>query len=191
MKNLRILVAEDESIVALDLISQLQELGHDVVGDVADGLEAVELCGKLKPDLVLMDINMPRLNGIKAAWAVKERYGIPVIIVSGYSDQDLIQDAATAGVSNYLVKPVTTRNLAPAIELTLHNFTKLAKTSAENDLLKKTLEERKLVEKAKGIVMQQKQLSEAEAMKTLQRLCNNKNVKLVEMAKEIINNYQP
>jgi two-component system, response regulator PdtaR len=186
MKDLKILVAEDETIVALSLISQLKEIGYTVVGDACDGIEALEQCEKLKPDLVLMDINMPRLNGIQAARIIKERYRIPVVIVSGYSDENLIKDAADAGVFNYLIKPVTKHNLAPAIEVALKNHTDYYQISEESKRLRKELEERKIIERAKGILMAQKNLTEPEAMKRLQHISNNKNVKLIEVAKEII-----
>lgn len=186
MKGLKILVAEDETIVALSVISQLKEIGYTVVGDASDGAEAVELCEKYHPDLVLMDINMPRLNGIQAARIIKERYQIPVVIVSGYSDEQLIKDATDAGVFNYLIKPVTKQNLAPAIEVALKNHSEYYKISEESNRLKVALEERKLIERAKGIIMSQKNLSEQEAMRRLQLLSNNKNIKLAEVAKEII-----
>jgi two-component system, response regulator PdtaR len=187
MKALRIVVAEDETIVALSIISQLEELGHAVVGDATDGLDAIEICSKQQPDLVVMDINMPRMNGIQAAKTIKERFQIPVVIVSGYSDETLISEAANAGVFSYLIKPVTKQNLAPAIEVALKNHTEYHKVIEESDRLKKELEERKLIERAKGILMDRKKLSEPEAMKKLQKMSSERNLKLINIAKEIIN----
>lgn len=190
MKDLKVLVAEDEAIVAMSLTSQLHEIGLTVAGVAADGVEAVDLCQKIKPDLVIMDINMPRLSGIHAAWMIKERYQIPVVIVSGYSDEILIKEAMEAGVLNYLVKPVTKYNLAPAIEIALKNYHQFFEMNEETNRLKRRLEERKTIEKAKGLLMQHKRITEFEAMKRLQQLSNNKNVKLVEVAKEVIAAYQ-
>jgi Response regulator with putative antiterminator output domain len=186
MKQLRIIVAEDETLVALSIISQLKEIGHIVVGDATDGVEVIELCGKLKPDMVLMDINMPRMDGIQAAKEIKNKYQIPVVIVSGYSDENLIEDAAEAGVFSYLVKPVTKKNLAPAIEVALQNHLEYSRVNEESNYFKKSLDERKLIERAKGILMKQKNLTEDEAMKKLQKLSNNKNQRMAEVAKEII-----
>lgn len=186
MKDIRIIIAEDETLVALSIIAQLKELDYQVVGDATDGAEAVELCGKLLPDLLIMDINMPKLNGIQAAKIIKEKWGIPVIIVSGYSDDKLIKDAADAGVFNYLIKPVTKQNLAPAIEVALKKHTEYSAARDESNRLRQMLEERKLVERAKGILMTKNNLSEAEAMKKLQKLSNDRNLKIGEIAKEII-----
>jgi AmiR/NasT family two-component response regulator len=171
---------------ALSIISQLKEIGHIVVGDATDGVEVIELCGKLKPDMVLMDINMPRMDGIQAAKEIKNKYQIPVVIVSGYSDENLIEDAAEAGVFSYLVKPVTKKNLAPAIEVALQNHLEYSRVNEESNYFKKSLDERKLIERAKGILMKQKNLTEDEAMKKLQKLSNNKNQRMAEVAKEII-----
>jgi AmiR/NasT family two-component response regulator len=190
MEPLKIVVAEDETIVALSIISQLNELGHMVLGDATDGLEAIELCNKQKPDLVVLDINMPQMNGIQAAKIIKEKFQIPVVIVSGYSDETLISDAANAGVFSYLIKPVTKHNLAPAIEVALRNHAEYHKVIEESERLKKALEERKLIERAKGILMTGKNLSEQEAMTKLQKMSNQKNTKLVNIAKEIINAYE-
>jgi response regulator NasT len=186
MKDLKIVIAEDETLVAMSIISQLQELGYQVVGDATDGLEAVELCEKLRPDLMIMDINMPRLNGIQAAKIIRERFQTPVVIVSGYSDENLIAEAAEAGVFNYLIKPVTKQNLAPAIEVALKNHSNYCQAREESNTLRKMLEERKLIERAKGILMDKNQINEAQAMKKLQKLSNDRNVKLIDTAKEVI-----
>ena len=187
MKGLKIVVAEDETLVALSIIAQLKELGYQVVGDATDGVEAVELCGQLHPDLVVMDINMPRLNGIEAAKLIKEKWQIPVVIVSGYSDEQLIKDATEAGVISYLIKPVTKQNLAPAIEVAVKNYDDFSAAREETNRLRQMLEERKLLERAKGILMAKINITEAQAMKRLQKLSNDRNVRLAEIAKEIIN----
>jgi AmiR/NasT family two-component response regulator len=187
MKSLKIVVAEDETLVALSIIAQLKELGYHVIGDATDGIEAVELCGRLQPDLVVMDINMPRLNGIEAAKSIKEKWQIPVVIVSGYSDEKLIKDATEAGVISYLIKPVTKQNLAPAIEVAVKNYGDFSAAREETNRLRKMLEERKLLERAKGILMAKVNITEAQAMKRLQKLSNDRNVRLAEIAKEIIN----
>jgi AmiR/NasT family two-component response regulator len=186
MKGLKIIVAEDETLVALSIIAQLKELEYQVVGDATDGIEAVKLCGRLQPDLMIMDINMPRLNGIQAAKIIKEKWQVPVIIVSGYSDENLIKEATEAGVLSYLVKPVTKKNLAPAIEITFKNHSEFTAARQETVRLQQKLEERKIMECAKGILMEKNHLTEIQAMKKLQRLSNDRNVKLVEIAREII-----
>ena len=187
MKSLKIVVAEDETLVALSIIAQLKELGYQVIGDATDGIEAVELCGRLQPDLVVMDINMPRLNGIEAAKLIKEKWQIPVVIVSGYSDEKLIKDATEAGVISYLIKPVTKQNLAPAIEVAVKNYVEFSAAREETNRLRQMLEERKLLERAKGILMAKVNITEAQAMKRLQKLSNDRNVRLAEIAREIIN----
>ena len=186
MKNLKIIVAEDETLVALSIISQLKELGYQIVGDAVDGVEAIELCEKLHPDLVVMDINMPRLNGVQAAKTIRERYRIPVVVVTGYSDDQLISEAAEAGVFNYLIKPVTKQNLAPAIEVALKNHADYCQALDEASQLRQMLEERKVIERAKGILMESGNLSEVEAMRKLQKLSNDKNEKLSAIARKII-----
>ena len=186
MKPLRIVVAEDETLVAVSIISQLKELGHTVVGDATDGLEAVELCEKLRPDLVIMDINMPRMDGIQAARLIKDRAMVPVVVVSGYSEEGLIDGAAEAGVLSYLVKPVTKHNLAPAIEVALKNHAQLCQAREETQRLKQALEDRKLIERAKGILMDRHNLGEQEAMRKLQQMSSEKNRKMAEMAEMII-----
>jgi response regulator NasT len=158
-----------------------------VIGDATDGVEAVELCGQLKPDLMIMDINMPRLNGIEAAKLIREKWQIPVVIVSGYSEEKLIKDATEAGVISYLIKPVTKQNLAPAIEVAVKNYGDFAAAREETNRLRQMLEERKLLERAKGILMAKINITEAQAMKRLQKLSNERNVRLAEIAKEIIN----
>jgi two-component system, response regulator PdtaR len=187
MKGLKIVVAEDETLVALSIINQLQELEYQVIGDATDGVEAIELCEYLKPDLVIMDINMPRLNGIEAAKTIKEKWRIPVIIVSGYSDEKLIKEATEAGVISYLIKPVTKHNLAPAIEVAVKNYGDFSAAQEETNRLRQMLEERKLLERAKGILMAKVNITEAQAMKRLQKLSNDRNVRLAEIAQEIIN----
>ncbi len=187
MKGLKIVVAEDETLVALSIIAQLKELDYQVIGDATDGVEALELCGQLRPDLVLMDINMPRLNGIEAAKLIKEKWQIPVVIISGYSDEKLIKDATEAGVISYLIKPVTKQNLAPAIEVAVKNYGDFSAAREETNRLRQMLEERKLLERAKGILMSKVNITEAQAMKKLQKLSNERNVKLAEIARDIIN----
>lgn len=186
MKGLRIIVAEDETLVALSIIAQLKEIGYQVVGDATDGMEALDLCEKQQPDLVILDINMPRLNGIQAAKIIKERWQIPVVIVSGYSDEKLITEAVEAGVFSYLIKPVTKQNLAPAIEVALKKYSDFCQAIKETNHLRQMLEERKLIERSKGILMAKQQLTEVEAMRKLQKLSNDRNMKLADLAREVI-----
>ncbi|NPV52012.1 MAG: response regulator [Firmicutes bacterium] len=178
-RRLKVLVAEDESLVAMGLKSALKRLGHEVIGQAFDGLEAVEMSKRLQPELVLMDINMPKLDGIEAAKLINEHNPIPVIIISGYSQADLISRATEAGVYGYLVKPVDKTDLAPAIDVAFGRF-------EETLRFKRSLEERKLIERAKGVLMDKRGLRENEAMKYLERQSQNTNEKLAIVAKKIL-----
>ncbi|HHV62770.1 MAG TPA: response regulator [Firmicutes bacterium] len=186
MGTLRVLIAEDESLVAMGIRAQLESLGYEVVGEAADGAEAVSLCERVRPDVVIMDINMPRMDGVEAARAISERCPTPVVILTGYSDRELVERAADAGVFAYLVKPVDEHDLGPAIEVALARFDEERRLAAEARSAREALEARKLVERAKGILMDRLGLGEAEAMRLLQKKSRDQNKKLVDMARQII-----
>lgn len=187
MDNLKILVVEDEAVVAMSIISQLENNNYKVIGDVSDGVKAIEFCKDNRPDLVIMDINLPRLNGIETAKIIKSKFDIPVVILSGYSNEELIKNAAEAGVFNYITKPITGEELRPAIEIAMKNYKNYTKMRHKSENLERALEERKVIERAKGILMNKNQLTEEKAMKKMQKVSNNKNKKMIEIAKEIIN----
>jgi two-component system, response regulator PdtaR len=185
-KSLRILLAEDEYLVLMGIKSYVEKLGHEVVGIATDGEKAVELAIEEKPDLVIMDINMPNLDGIDAIKKINETLFIPSIIVSGYHDEKLINRATEEGVLYYLLKPVDMGDLKIAINISLSRFEEFKKLQDELNSTKNALEARKHIEKAKGILMERMNLKEAEAMKRLQQMSRDKNKKLVVIAKELI-----
>lgn len=185
-KPLRIVIAEDEYLCLMGLKSNVEELGHEVVGEATDGMRAVELAIEKKPDLVIMDINMPTIDGIEAITKINDVLFIPSIIVSGYHDENLIKRATKEGVLYYLIKPIDIKDIKVAINITLARFEEFKRLQHELKDTKKTLEARKHIEKAKGILMNRMDLKEPEAMKRLQKMSRDKNQKLVEVAKEII-----
>ena len=185
-ERLRIVIADDESTRNISLKAQLEKLGHEVVGEATSGQEAVELTKKLQPDLVIMDIRMPDLDGIEAAKLITADRPIPIIMVTAYSEKTLAERAANAGVFAYLIKPVSEEDLLPAILLAMSRYNEFQVLRKEVDDLKEALESRKLIEQAKGILMERRQLTEAEAFRRMQRQSQTENKKLVEIAKAII-----
>lgn len=185
-KSLRILLAEDEYLVLMGIKSYVEKLGHQVIGIATDGLKAVELAMEKKPDLIIMDINMPNLDGIDAIKQINKNLFIPSIIVSGYHDEKLITRATEEGVLYYLLKPIDIEDLKIAINISLSKFEEFKKLQNELESTKNALEARKHIEKAKGILMERRNLKEAEAMKQLQKMSRDKNKKLVVIAKELI-----
>lgn len=185
-QSLRILIAEDEFLVLMATKSYVERLGHEVVGVATDGENAVELALEKKPDLVIMDINMPNLDGIDAIRKINETLFIPSIIVSGYHDEQLINRATEEGVLYYLLKPIDIEELKIAINISQAKFEEFKKLQDELQSTKNALEARKHIEKAKGIIMDRMNLKEPEAMKRLQKMSRDKNKKLVTIAKELI-----
>lgn len=185
-QSLRILIAEDEFLVLMATKSYVEKLGHEVVGVATDGEMAVEMALEKKPDLVIMDINMPNLDGIDAIKKINESLFIPSIIVSGYHDEQLINRATDEGVLYYLLKPIDIEELKIAINISLAKFEEFKKLQEELQSTKNALEARKYIEKAKGIMMDRMNLKEPEAMKRLQKMSRDKNKKLVVIAKELI-----
>lgn len=186
-KPLRIVLAEDEYLVLLGLKANVEKLGHEVIGMANDGEKAVQLALKEEPDLVIMDINMPKLDGIEAIKRINEKLFIPSIIVSAYHDEELINRATEEGVLYYLLKPIDIQDLKIAINISLAKFEEFKKLQYELEDTKNALEARKHIEKAKGILMDRLNLKEAEAMKRLQKMSRDKNKKLAVIAKEVIN----
>ncbi|HZG84847.1 ANTAR domain-containing response regulator [Paenibacillus sp.] len=185
-KKLRIVLAEDEYLVLLGLKSLVEELGHVVVGEATDGVKAVELAIEQQPDIVIVDINMPNLDGLSAVKRINEKLFIPSIIVSAYYDEDLIKRATEEGVLYYLIKPVDQKDIKIALNISLAKFEEFKKLQEELKDAKKALEARKYIEKAKGIVMERMNMKEEEAMKHLQKMSRDHNQKLVDVAKELI-----
>ncbi len=186
MNSLRVLIADDESLRVMSLREQLEKLGHRVIAEASEGRAAVNLARELRPDLAIMDIRMPEMDGIDAAEEMMSERPIPIILLTAYSERDLAERAANAHVAAYLMKPVSENDLLPAIALAISRFTEFQQLHKEVDDLRDALETRKLVERAKGILMRRLDLSEEEAFRRLQRRSQNENKKLGEIANAII-----
>ncbi len=180
----RVVLADDETLARRDLREMLDELGHDVVGAARDGAEAVRLVRDTDPDVVMLDIKMPKEDGIAVARRIGEEY--PVIILTAYSEQNLIQRARDAGVMAYVTKPFRKADLSAAIELAVSNFVRQSALRERVERLKEQLETRKMVEKAKGLLMQAENLTEAEAHRRIQQLSMSKGKSLRKVAEAII-----
>jgi two-component system, response regulator PdtaR len=186
MERIRVVIADDESIRLMSLKGELEALGLQVVGEAADGKQALELVLKLKPDLAVLDIRMPVMDGLEAAKRIAEEYPIPVIVLTAYSERALAERAVEAGVSAYLMKPVSEEDLLPAVMLAKSRFAEFQHLRRDISDLKEALEARKMIERAKGILMERRNLSEAEAFKRMQIQSQNENKKLSEIARAII-----
>lgn len=186
MKRTRILIADDESLILMDLREMLTNLGYLVVGEANDGRSAVNMARELRPDLVIMDIKMPDMDGIEAAQVLTAEKIAPVLLLTAYSQQDLIERAKEAGVVGYLVKPFRESNLAPAVEITLSRFQEFQTVQKEVEDLKEALETRKIVDRAKGILMDSQGLSEQDAFRRIQKMSMNTRRPMKEIAEAII-----
>jgi AmiR/NasT family two-component response regulator len=182
----RVVIADDESLIRMDLREMLLNLGYLVVGEVGDGRSAVNLARELKPDVVIMDIKMPDMDGIDAAKILTEERISPVILLTAYSQKDLVERAKEAGVVGYMVKPFRETDLVPAIEVALARFAEFEALHKEVDDLQLALETRKLVDRAKGILMDSQKLSEAEAFRKIQKMSMNTRKPMKEVAEAII-----
>ncbi len=182
----KVLIAEDNSKTRLFLKNQLELLGFDVVGAASNGQAAVEMVDELEPNLVIMDIKMPEMDGIDAARAITAKRPIPIILITGLSSDEMASKAIEAGVFAYLVKPVTKKQLEPAIKLALARYEEFKSLKVEVDDLKDAIETRKLVERAKGILMKRCNISEEDAFKLLQTHSQKENKKMREIADTII-----
>jgi AmiR/NasT family two-component response regulator len=185
-RKTRILIAEDEAIIRLDLKEMLEEEGIDVVGEAADGEAALRLARDRDPDLVIMDIKMPGMDGLTAAEHVVEQDLAAVLILTAFSGKDLVRRAAEAGAMGYLVKPFQKSDLLPAIELALARYQELSAVKKESASLVDRLETRKVVDKAKGRLMDSDGLSEAEAFRTIQKRAMDERRSMREVAQAIL-----
>jgi len=184
--SIRIVLADDESIIRLDLKEMLMSLGYVVVGEAGDGRSAVNLARELRPDLVMMDIKMPELDGIDAARILTEENIAPVLLLTAYSQHELVERAKEAGVVGYIVKPFRESDLAPAIEVALARYREYQSLSANLSDVQETLETRKAVDRAKGLLMDTQGLKEAEAFRKIQRLSMNTRKTMREVAEAIL-----
>ncbi len=186
MAQTRLVIADDESIIRMNLQETLVGLGYLVVGEAGDGVSVINLARELRPDLVLMDIKMPKLDGIQAAKILTEEKIAPVLLLTAYSDRELVERAKEAGVVNYVVKPFREAELLPAIEIAMARYQEFLEMDKHISDLKETLDTRKLVERAKGILMDTQSLKEAEAFRKIQQLSMNTRKSMKEIAQAIL-----
>jgi len=186
LERTRVIIADDESIIRMDLREMLTNLGYLVVGEAGDGRSAVNLARELKPDVAILDIKMPDMDGIEAARILTGEKIAPVVLLTAYSQRDLVERAKEAGVVGYITKPMRESDLAPAIEVAMARFSEFRALEKEVGDLKQALETRKLVDRAKGILMDTQGLTEAEAFRKIQKMSMNKRRPMKEVAEAII-----
>ncbi|MBV6758990.1 response regulator [Rhodococcus sp. USK10] len=182
----RVVVAEDEALIRLDLVEMLREEGYDVVGEAGDGQAAVDLAVELKPDLVIMDVKMPRRDGIDAASEIAAKRIAPVVILTAFSQRELVERARDAGAMAYLVKPFSSADLVPAVELAASRFKEVTALEREISDLSERLETRKIVERAKGVLMDKQSLTEPEAFKWIQRAAMDRRSTMKAVAQVVL-----
>ena len=181
-----VVIAEDEALIRMDLAEMLTEEGYDVVGQAGDGAKAVELAESLRPDLVILDVKMPVLDGISAAERIASQRIAPVVILTAFSQRDLVERARDAGAMAYLVKPFSVTDLVPAIEMAVSRFAELTLLEAEVADLQDRLETRKAVDRAKSVLQQQLQLSEPEAFRWIQKTAMDLRLSMREVAEGVV-----
>jgi response regulator NasT len=184
--GLRIVVAEDEALIRLDLAEMLVELGYDVVGQASDGEQAVALVLEHRPDVVIMDVKMPVLDGLSAAEQIGKDRIAPVIMLTAFSQKELVERARDAGVMAYIVKPFTQADLAPAVDIATSRWTELKALESEIADLGERLETRKAVDRAKGILMTRLKLTEADAFRWIQKTAMDRRLGMREVAEAVI-----
>jgi AmiR/NasT family two-component response regulator len=186
LERTRVIIADDESIIRMDLREMLTNLGYLVVGEAVDGRSAVNLARELKPDVAVFDIKMPGMDGIEAARILTEEKIAPVVLLTAYSQPDLVEGAKEAGVVGYITKPMRESDLTPAIEVAMARFSEFRALEKEVGDLKQALETRKLVDRAKGILMDTQGLTEAEAFRRIQKMSMNKRRPMKDVAEAVI-----
>ena len=182
---LRVVVAEDEALIRMDVVATLREAGYEVVGEAADGEEAVRLAVELMPDLIIMDIKMPKLDGISAAEKISE-HKIPVVLLTAFSQADLVKRAADAGAMAYVTKPFKPSDLLPAIQIALSRAEELFALETEIADLSERLETRKLMDRAKGLLQSKMKLSEPEAFRWIQKASMDRRLSMSQVAKAVL-----
>uniref|UniRef100_UPI003D944D7A ANTAR domain-containing response regulator n=1 Tax=Gordonia sp. B7-2 TaxID=3420932 RepID=UPI003D944D7A len=187
----KVLVAEDDSLIRMDLIEMLREEGYDVVGEAPNGQAAVELTESLGPDLVIMDIKMPIRDGIDAATEIAQKRLAPVVMLTAFSQRDFIEKARDAGAMAYLVKPFTKADLVPAIEVAVSRYQELKMLEREVATVNDRLETRKVVERAKGLLMEKQGLSEPVAFKWIQRAAMDRRTTMKAVAQVVVETLGP
>ncbi|GAB3427206.1 ANTAR domain-containing response regulator [Flindersiella endophytica] len=182
----RVVIAEDEAIIRLDLAEMLREEGYDVIGQASNGEEALTQVQELKPDLVILDVRMPKVDGITVAEQVATERICPVIILTAFSDRELVERARDAGAMHYVVKPFKKEQLVPAIEIAVSRFEEVRELAKEVDSLTEQLATRKLVDRAKGLLQAKFDLSEPEAFRWIQKTAMDKRLSMARVAQHVI-----
>lgn len=186
MTQARLLIADDEPIIRMNLRESLEDLGYLVVGEANEGVSAINMARQLRPDLALLDVKMPRMDGIAAAKVFRDEQIAPVILLTAYSGADLVAQARDAGVSGYLVKPFQSGELMPAIEIARIRWSEQNLRRNELEQLQEQLETRKVIERAKGYLMDSQNLKEADAFRKIQQLAMNSRKTMKEVAQAIL-----
>jgi AmiR/NasT family two-component response regulator len=187
----RVLIAEDEALIRMDLAEMLRDEGYDIVGEAGDGQEAVELAEALEPDLVIMDVKMPRRDGIDAASEIASKRIAPIVILTAFSQRELVEKARDAGAMAYLVKPFNVNDLIPAIEVAISRFSEIHALEEEVATLSDRLETRKLVERAKGLLQANQGMTEPEAFKWIQRAAMDRRTTMKRVAEVVLETLDP
>ncbi|HZO91241.1 MAG TPA: response regulator [Chthonomonadaceae bacterium] len=186
MESLKAVIAEDEQLTRTIIRARLEKLGHTVVAEAGDGLQAIEAARLHKPDVIIMDIKMPEMDGIEAARVIMTETPCAILFLSSFNEQELVEQASETGALAYLMKPFRKEDLAPALEMAVRRFRQIQAQAQQIDELKETLETRKLIERAKGILMDRHRMSEEEAFKRIHFQARNQNKKMREIAQSII-----
>jgi response regulator NasT len=186
----RVIVAEDEAIIRMDLIEMLREAGYNVIGEAANGREAISLARHLKPDLAILDVKMPEIDGISAAELIVSEKLAAVLMLTAFSQRELVERARDAGAMAYLVKPFSISDLTPAIEMALGRYAQIQALEAEVGELGERLEARKLVDRAKGVLMTNLGISEPEAFKWIQKAAMDQRSSMSAISEGVLAHYQ-
>ncbi len=186
MERTRVIIADDESVIRTDLREMLTNLNYLVVGEAGDGQSAVNLAREVRPDVVIMDIKMPDMDGIEAAGILTRERVAPVLLLSAYNQRDLVDRAMEAGVIGYLIKPISENDVVPAIEIARARFKEFSEMQKQIGDLQETLETRKVVDRAKGILMDTQGLTEHEAFRKIQKMSMNTRKPMKEIAEAIV-----
>lgn len=186
MEPLKAVIAEDEQLTRTIIRARLEKLGHTVVAEAGDGAQAIEAARVHRPDVIIMDIKMPVMDGIEAARYILQETPCAILFLSSFNEQELVEQASETGALAYLMKPFRKEDLAPALEVAVRRWRQIATQKKEIDELKETIETRKLIERAKGILMDRHKMSEEEAFKRIHFQARNQNKKMREIAQSII-----
>jgi response regulator NasT len=186
MGKYKVMVVEDESILRMDIKEMLKEAGYEVVAEANSGDKAIELAALHKPDLIVMDVKMPKMNGIKASRIIYQAFEIPTLLLTAYSERDLVEEAKNAHILGYLVKPVSERDLIPAVEIALAQASRLKDMANEIKKMEEKFQDQKVIQRAKGILMDIYQVSEEQAFKMLRSYSMNQGKSMKKVADYIL-----